>query len=182
MDSLIFDRLRRDVELVLERPNSSEFRKGAYNYTDLNRVEEWCEFIQEILNDYAKNISIEVKVDWNLKDFTFREQIDRIRNNIEILRNACYAIVSSEIIEYNNTLNYEQANILEKILFDIAEYIKEMTRTVELQYDLGSNLDTVKNIDITINTDTLIENREVAMNENVATSLFSRKYMKMEAI
>jgi len=105
MDKLIFDRLRRDVELALERANSPEFQKGAYNYTDLNRVETWCKFIQDLLNDYAKGIDLETKTNWNLRDYPFRVQVDRIRSNIEILKNACYAIKSNDIIEYNNTLN-----------------------------------------------------------------------------
>lgn len=181
VDNLIFDRLRRDVELALERPNASEFQKGAYNYTDLNRVEQWCEYLKNMLNDYGKEISIEIKMNWNLRDYPTRVHIDRIRSNLDTIKNACYALIT-ETIEYNNTLNYEQANILEKILFDIDEYIKEMTRIVELQYNLASRLNIVKNVYMSVNTDVINEDREVPMKENVGTFLSSRKYINMKGV
>ena len=182
LDNLVFDRLRRDVELALERAGSAEFQKGAYNYTDLNRVESWCKYLQELLNDYAKNINIDIKLDWNLRDYPFRIQIDRIRDNINTLRNACYAIMSLEIIEYNNTLNYEQANILEKILYDIDKYIIEMTQTVNLPYKVGTKLIIVQNEELTINTDIMLENRNVPLEGNIGSFIFSRKYTKMEVL
>ena len=153
MDSLVFDRMKRDVELAIEKTGYNEFQKGAYNHTDLNRVESWCEFIQNLLNDYAKNINLDIKTDWNLRDYPFREQIDRIRKNIEILRDACYAIISNEAIEYNNTLNYEQANILEKILYNIDVYIKDMTRRIEHSYNFGIALIEAKYIDLIVDTE-----------------------------
>ena len=86
MDNLIFDRLKTDVENALNNPSSTEFLKGSYNYTDLNRVEQWCEYIQNLLNDYGKGISLEIKTNWNLRDYPTRVQIDRIRGNIEYLK------------------------------------------------------------------------------------------------
>ena len=136
MDDLIYDRTLSDVETALRTPNSSEFLKGAYNYTDLNRVEGWCEYIQELLRSYGFNQELETKTDWNVTDFPSQAQIDRIRNNIDTLKNFCYAI-STETIEYNNTLDYEQANILEKILFDINQYIEEILVTLTPSPQMG---------------------------------------------
>lgn len=48
-----------------------------------------------------------------MKDYPTRTQIDRIRHNIDKLKEFCYGIITDSII-YNNTMNYEQANILEK--------------------------------------------------------------------
>lgn len=139
MDNLIFDRLKTDVENALNNPSSAEFLKGAYNYTDLNRVETWCKYIQELLNDYGKNIDLEIKTDWNLRDYPTRIQIDRIRGNIDYLKDL-FQELQTETIEYVNTLDYEKANVLEKIIYDVHEYIKEMTRTLELQYNFGTTL------------------------------------------
>lgn len=181
VDNLIFDRLTRDVEIALERPNSSEFQKGAYNYMDLNRVEQWCEYLMELLNDYGKGIELEIKMNWNLRDYPTRKQIDRIRSNLDTIKNTCYALIT-ETIEYNNTLNYEQANILEKILFDIDEYIKEMTRTVELQYNLASRINIVKNVYMSVNTDVINEDKEVPIQDNIGAFLCSRKYINMKGV
>ena len=139
MDNLIFDRLKTDVENALNNPSSTEFLKGSYNYTDLNRVEQWCEYIQNLLNDYGKGISLEIKTNWNLRDYPTRVQIDRIRGNIEYLKDM-FQDLKTETSEYVNTLDYEKANALEKIVYDVHEYIKEMTRTLELQYNFGATL------------------------------------------
>lgn len=139
MDNLIFDRLKTDVENALNNPSSTEFLKGSYNYTDLNRVETWCEYIQNLLNDYGKEINLEIKTNWNLRDYPTRAQIDRIRGNIDYLKDM-FQRLKTETIEYTNTLDYEKANVLEKIIYDVYEYIKEMTRTLELQYNFGATL------------------------------------------
>ncbi len=139
MDNLIFDRLKTDVENALNNPSSAEFLKGSYNYADLNRVETWCEYIQNLLNDYGKNIELSIKTNWNLKDYPTRTQIDRIRSNIDYLKDI-FQELKTEAIEYVNTLDYKRANILEKIIYDVHEYIKEMTRTLELQYNFGATL------------------------------------------
>lgn len=127
MDNLILDRLKIDVDNALNNPSNPSFLKGAYNYTDLNRVETWCEYIKDILNEYGKNVSIQTKTNWNMRDYPTRTQIDRIRDNLDTLKEACYSLTTEEIL-YNNTLNYEQANTLEKILYDIDTYIKKNNR------------------------------------------------------
>lgn len=139
MDNLIFDRLSSDVDNALNNPNNSNFLKGAYNYTDLNRVETWCGYIQTILNEYGKNVSVETKTNWNMTDYPTRTQIDRIRNNLDTLKEVCYAITTEEIL-YNNTLNYEQANTLEKILHDIDTYIIENDRKSYVNEYIGATV------------------------------------------
>ena len=50
MDDLIYDRVLSDVENALNNPGDSSNLKGSYNYTDLNRVEKWCEYLKDILS------------------------------------------------------------------------------------------------------------------------------------
>ena len=149
MDKLIYDRTRRDVENALDNTNSSEFQKGAYNYTDLNRVEAWCEYIQEKLKEYGVEKQLEIKTNWSLKDYPTRLQIDRIRNNIKTLKEACFALLTEDII-YNNVLDYNQSNILEKILFDIDNYMKKMKIIIEMQYNIATTLVQQKYITIKV--------------------------------
>ena len=53
MDDLIYDRSASDVETALNNPGSSTHLKGSYNFTDLNRVESWCEYLMNILKKYG---------------------------------------------------------------------------------------------------------------------------------
>lgn len=145
MDNLIFDRTLLDVETALASQNSTEVQKGAYNFNDLNRVETWVEYLSEKLKDYGFNQVLTIKKNWTMQDYPTKAQIDRIRGNIDALKEFCYAIQTSEII-YNNTLNYEQANILEKILFDINEYLTNITKQLNLDYKIAVNLVTKKYI------------------------------------
>ncbi len=136
MDDLIFDRTLSDVEEALSNPDSSTFLKGAYNYTDLNRIEIWCEYLQEKLKEYGFNENLEIKNNWSMTDFITRTEIDRIRNNIDILKNFCYALETEEI-EYDNTMNYTKANIIEKILYEINEHLKNLSKQINLSEQIG---------------------------------------------
>lgn len=142
MDSLIYDRTLNDVE------NSLTNTKGSYNYTDLNRVETWCEYLQDILANYGFSEELETKTDWTMTDYITRTQMDRIRANIDTLKDFCEAL-STETIEYDNTMNYKQANALEQILYDISQYIESEKDTVELSYDIGAVLITKEYVNIT---------------------------------
>lgn len=136
MDNLIYDRLLSDVEEALNNPNSTEHLKGSYNHTDLNRVETWCKYLKDILQDYGFNENLNIKTNWNMRDYPTRVHIDRIRNNIQALKEFCKGL-TTETITYNNTLNYEQANILEKILFDINSYFEKVHSELNLEEDIS---------------------------------------------
>ena len=43
----IYDRTQADVDLIKLDPTNSN-NKGAYNYTDLNRIESNCEYIMNL--------------------------------------------------------------------------------------------------------------------------------------
>ena len=111
MDNLIYDRLSSDVDTALNNPDSTSSLKGAYNYTDLNRVETWCEYIENILIEYGFVGGLVLKKNWNIRDYPTRTHIDRIRNNIKTLRDYCRGL-ETEVIVFNNTMNYVQANFL----------------------------------------------------------------------
>lgn len=147
MEELIFDRTLLDVEIALENQDATQFQKGAYNYNDLNRVESWCEYLAEKLGEYGFIQELVVKTDWSMTDYPTREEIDRIRKNIDTLKGFCYVLQTREMI-YNNTLDYEQANTLEKILFDISKYLENITRKLNLDYQVATVLVTKKYISL----------------------------------
>ncbi len=178
MDDLIFDRLLSDVETALNNPGNIAQLKGSYNYTDLNRVEQWCEYLKDILSKYGFSELLTIKTNWNIRDYPTRTNIDRIRHNIDKLKSFCYGIIT-ETITYNNTMNYEQANVLEKVLYDINQYFETMNRKLELPYNFGTTLINRKYIDLTINTDTINVEHEVPTNYNVGILLVNRKYINL---
>lgn len=178
MDDLIYDRTANDVETALSNPGSNEHLKGSYNYTDLNRIETWCEYLKTTLAKYGFDKNLVIKTNWNMKDFPTRKHIDRIRNNIDTLKDFCYALLT-ETINYNNTMDYEQANVLEKILYDINKYFEEMNIILNLPYNFGTTLIRRNYIKLSINTDMMKKEHEIPTNYNVGILLVSRKYIKL---
>lgn len=109
MENLIYDRTQNDLE-----QNTS---KAYYNYTDLNRVEEWCEYLANSLNLYSYPVNIQVKKNWQMSDFPTSSEMERIRQNVNDLKEAYFAF--TEIPENLEYMTIEKANDIEKILSEI---------------------------------------------------------------
>ena len=126
-DDLIYDRTQEDVEYALSNPDSISFLKGSYNYTDLNRIEKWCEYLEEQLNKYSYSVSITTKTDWTIDDFPIKVQLERIRNNVESLKEAFVAFTT--IPDNLEKMTYTKANAIEKVLSELDTLIDNMIMT-----------------------------------------------------
>ena len=124
MEELIFDRTQVDVEYARENQASTEFLKGAYNYTDLNRVETWCEYIANMLNSYNYFVDITVKTNWTMLDFPTTSEMERIRSNIIKLKQAYYSFTN--IPDNLDYMDWKKANDIERILSEINVLIENM--------------------------------------------------------
>lgn len=147
MKTLITDRTELDVIEAKKNPSVTDYKKGNYNFTDLNRLEEWCSYLQKKFNDngYKLNLNLKLKYytynelksfkysslkemlfielnrgNWAMTDIPTLSEINRIRDNIQILKNNLMTRSTLTIVK-NNTMNYNQANILEQILFELDE-------------------------------------------------------------
>lgn len=147
MKTLITDRVELDIIEAKENPSATDYQKGNYNFTDLNRLEEWCSYLQKKFNDngYKLNLNLKLKYytynelksfkysslkemlfielnrgNWGMTDIPTLSEINRIRDNIQILKNNLMTRSTLTIVK-NNTMNYNQANILEQILFELDE-------------------------------------------------------------
>lgn len=147
MKTLITDRTELDVIEAKKNPSATDYKKGNYNFTDLNRLEEWCSYLQKKFNDngYKLNLNLKLKYytynelksfkysslkemlfielnrgNWGMTDIPTLSEINRIRDNIQTLKNN-FMTRSTLTIVKNNTMNYNQANILEQILFELDE-------------------------------------------------------------
>ena len=116
MENLIFDRTQNDLE-----QNTS---KGYYNYTDLNRVETWCEYLANLLTSYSYPVNIQVKKDWQMSDLPNTDDMERIRKNVNAIKTAFHAYTDAP--ENLNYMTIEKANAIEKILSEINFLTKNM--------------------------------------------------------
>jgi hypothetical protein len=127
MDKLIFDRTSADVEYARNNPSAEEWLKGCYNYIDLNRVEEWCKYLSDLLNSYGYVNLISEKTDWILTDIQTVDQMARYLNNVKILMKTFILKKDTPKLPHTiNKLTYSQANDIERILYDINELIEKM--------------------------------------------------------
>ena len=116
MDKLIFDRAQLDID------NDTE--KGNYNYTDLNRIESWCQYLANKLTSYSYKVNIVTKTDWNMTDFPTSSEMERIRNNVKTLKEVYFSFTQiPENLEY---MTIEKANDIEKILYEIDKILIDM--------------------------------------------------------
>lgn len=148
MKTLIYDRTELDVIEAQNNPSSNDFKKGNYNYVDLNRLEEWCNYLKTKFKNKGIVIQLDLKVkyydynglklnfkyqnlkeikyieiehgNWKMIDFPTLKEMNRIRDNIQTLKDQL-ATKSILTIVKNETMNYIQANILEQILFELNE-------------------------------------------------------------
>lgn len=116
MENLIFDRTQNDLEQGTS--------KGYYNYTDLNRVEAWCEYLANLLTSYSYPVSVAIKKNWTMSDLPNVNDMERIRSNVNALKTAFYAY--TEIPENLEYMTIEKANSIEKILVEIDTLISNM--------------------------------------------------------
>jgi len=114
---LIFDRTQSDL--------NNNTAKAFYNYNDLNRIEEWCEYIEGELNTYHYYCNIIIKTNWTIYDMPTVSEIERIRNNVNTLKQAYYSFTNIPTSLENMTI--QKANAVEKILFEINDLIFKMT-------------------------------------------------------
>lgn len=116
MEDLIFDRAQLDID------NDTE--KGNYNYTDLNRIEEWCEYLANLLTSYSYPVSIQVKKNWNMSDFPTSSEMERIRQNVNRLKQAYFSF--TQIPKNLDYMTWQKANDIENILHEIDCILKWM--------------------------------------------------------
>lgn len=98
-----------------------EAAKGAYNYTDLNRVEAAVAELAEMLG-----MTLTTKTDWTLWDVPVASEMERYLGNVVAIRDACPGSPTfPEIPASMSGLTYEGANNIEKVLMLAYQSIKE---------------------------------------------------------
>jgi hypothetical protein len=128
IDTLIFDRVNRDLV--------DDTDKAYISYMDLNRIEQACQYVA---NELEVNV---VTKTWAITEFRTDADMNRIKNNITILKNAYYNRPNTPVVpSVINFISIYQANNIEKILFDIDYMIQSVTSGLQrLSFKLGTKL------------------------------------------
>lgn len=102
--------------------------KGAYNYTDLNRVETAVALVSGALC-----LGLITKTDWTQTDVPTRSDMERYLGNIDFLRYLCRDMYVANIPNTMNGLDYDDANRIERVAKLAYDYIqKEYIRSGEV--------------------------------------------------
>lgn len=87
-------------------------RRGAYNFTDLNRVETAVAKIAGLLG-----LTLTTKTDWGLWDIPTKTEMTRYLSNVVAIRDACPVEVEFPTLpDTMAKMNYESANNIERTL------------------------------------------------------------------
>lgn len=141
--NLITDRTQADVSryLYLKSKNFSGMTaeeqmewmsdmKGAYNFTDLSRVDGAVEYLVERLREHGYFIrDVNTYRLWDMQHVPSRSDMEQYLNNIRIIRNAfAVADTTPSVPEDMANFTYMEANAIEQILLDVDYLITEMMK------------------------------------------------------
>lgn len=116
IEALIFDRTQEDV--IQLKP------KAYIDYHDLNRIEQAIQWISHVMNRYGYRNTVSCR-EWRPEDKRTDAEMRRLRENIAALRSAYYAPPSTPLTPEQITYSsIYQANVIEKILYDIGRMIE----------------------------------------------------------
>ena len=145
MTNLVYDRTSEDVAEVrrllakldpetgdgltaAEQAKWDAGLKGAYNFTDLNRVEQAVKTLAAALTSAGYPVEITPVLkggkaedrEWREGDVLYRPQWTTYLDNVQRLRDAYYTLAETgELPAPEDKLKYTGANTIEKVLADI---------------------------------------------------------------
>lgn len=144
LDNLVFDRTELDVaqlqavtaKLVAGTATAAERTaflagmKGAYNYTDLNRVSAAMAYLVSELLTYGYNTPGYVAGPvWAESDIPTPAQMEQYRQNVAAVRAVLELLQTTpQAPDSMEGLTYEEANAIERILYDVEYVIEQVVR------------------------------------------------------
>jgi hypothetical protein len=151
--NLITDRTAADVERYLTLRNkgfanltSAEKTewlapmKGAYNYTDLNRVEEAVQYLANKLRERGYSVDVTLtKTTWTMNSLPTLSDMNRYLDNIKAIRSA-FATLSTtpQAPSSMKGFTYKEANAIEQIIIDVNQLLENLTSVWFFSGDLFS--------------------------------------------
>lgn len=150
--NLITDRTAADVEryltlrnkgfanlTVAEKTEWLSNMKGAYNYTDLNRVEEAVSYVADKLRERGYSVEIGTIKTWTMSTVPTMADMNRYLNNIRAIRSAFATLSTTPQAPTSITgFTYKEANDIEQIIFDVNKLLENMMSVWFFSGDLYS--------------------------------------------
>ena len=138
--NLITDRTQADVDRYAElrlkylsgmtADEKAEWEtqlKGAYNYTDMNRVESAVEYVANRLTEAGYVVIPVIKKNWSKTDKPTLEDFNRYMKNISDIRSALTTYETTpDAPTTRKKLSFQVANDIEQILTDVDDLISKM--------------------------------------------------------
>lgn len=122
----------------MEQLNYNHTAQEFWNYSDLNRVEEWTQYLCDRLNTYGYGVKIAPKT-WSIGEYPTPTQLERIRSNINALQDVWFAVpewrelMAAHRPDGRETINAEQVNAQEWDLQQMHDYLQAMVMVFELK-------------------------------------------------
>lgn len=122
----------------MEQLNYNHTAQDFWNYSDLNRVEEWTQYLCDRLNTYGYGVKIAPKT-WSIGEYPTPTQLERIRSNINALQDVWFAVpewrelMAAHRPDGRETINAEQVNAQEWDLQQMHDYLQAMVKVFELK-------------------------------------------------
>lgn len=145
MLELITDRTQQDVDRLKELIRkgwenlspaeriewSVSVQKGAYNYDDLNRVENAVADLASRMNRKGFAVNIQPTREWMNTDIPTQSDMERFLSNVRAIRNfgQMYS-TTPEVPATMDNLTYSDANAIEQILADADSIISNIPDVV----------------------------------------------------
>lgn len=113
--------------------------KGAYNFTDLNRVESAVEYVANRLTEAGYVLIPIIEKNWAVNDKPTLEDLKRYMKNVSDIRSALTTFQTTpEAPTTERKLDFQAANALEQILVDVDDLITRMISAYFYSGDLYS--------------------------------------------
>lgn len=153
LENLITDRTEQDVDRVNvlaakawqdmteeERAEWLSPMKGAYNYTDLNRVEEAVAYVAGRLDEFGYLPYRPVTRNWYAEDVPTEGNLARYFSNVAMLRQAVAVWATTPVAPGSiDGFGANEANALEQILIDVDLILTRISQAWFFSDDLYSN-------------------------------------------
>lgn len=119
-----------------ERAEWNTSMKGAYNYTDLNRVENAVAYLAQRLNEFGYHVDPLVTQTWNTTSIPKPADMTRYLNNVREIRNAFVTLrTTPDVPASMRKLTHVEANKIEQILHDVEMLVNNMVSTFSYSGD-----------------------------------------------
>lgn len=111
--------------------------KGAYNYTDMNRVETFVEGLVARFSEKGIRLNLTTKTDWTRTSWPTKTDINRYFSNVGKVRAAVKVDLNTPAVPTTTTLfDYKKANDLEKILLAVSNWLDRVENSQMYSGDL----------------------------------------------